>query len=345
MKRLSSRVAHAAVDAPRGQWITVREDRFRLNGPAPLGLTRTHSVDVTEPRGAVLLVHGFAQNSASWHLSGRSLRNFLAREGFEVFTLDLRGHGASRALGGGAAASMVEHLEDLAHARQAVHSLAGRSVSLVGHSMGGLLSVLSAAESPSALCGVAALVPPYRFARGSWFLRGFSGAAHAAGLLGTAFATDSSAPVPLPLRAVGTLLQGTRSVWDSPRVPLPVRVWKPGSFEPEVLRQLLAETFDHDGLGVLLEFARLGARGEALPGRLAKAYHHALERFEVPLLVVAGTADQLAPPSSVRPAFEEVAASEKAWAEFDAGHSDLLLGRQAPQELWPLLRSWLQARG
>eukprot|EP00002_Diphylleia_rotans_P031176 TRINITY_DN6467_c0_g1_i1.p1 TRINITY_DN6467_c0_g1~~TRINITY_DN6467_c0_g1_i1.p1 ORF type:complete len:251 (+),score=43.14 TRINITY_DN6467_c0_g1_i1:380-1132(+) len=43
-------------------------------------------------RGAILLIHGYSQNFHTWHTPGsRSLPDYLAQEGFDVFCIDLRG--------------------------------------------------------------------------------------------------------------------------------------------------------------------------------------------------------------------------------------------------------------
>ena len=49
--------------------------------------------------GALLLIHGFAQNRQAWDLEGRSLVNYLAEAGYDVFFVDLRGTREGRKLG------------------------------------------------------------------------------------------------------------------------------------------------------------------------------------------------------------------------------------------------------
>ena len=49
--------------------------------------------------GALLLIHGFAQNRFTWDLKGRSLVNYLAEAGYDVFYMDLRGSRESSRLG------------------------------------------------------------------------------------------------------------------------------------------------------------------------------------------------------------------------------------------------------
>ena len=59
----------------------------------------------------VLLVHGFGQNRYAWHLPSRSFANHLARAGFDVFNLDLRGHGRSRLSAAGARRGVDDYVE------------------------------------------------------------------------------------------------------------------------------------------------------------------------------------------------------------------------------------------
>ena len=58
----------------------------------------------------ILLVHGFGQNRYAWHLPARSFANHLATAGFDVYNLDLRGHGRSRHFG----AARCRGIEDYA---------------------------------------------------------------------------------------------------------------------------------------------------------------------------------------------------------------------------------------
>src|ERR1700740_2557021 len=108
--------------------------RKRLSGAAGAGGQGT--------RAPVLLVHGFGQNRYAWHLPSRSFANYLASAGYDVFNLDLRGHGRSRQLGAQPCTSAEDYVrEDLPSAVDEVRALSGgRSVFLVGHSLGGIVS-------------------------------------------------------------------------------------------------------------------------------------------------------------------------------------------------------------
>ena len=64
----------------------------------------------------------------------------------------------------------------------------------------------------------------------------------------------------------------------------------------------------------------------------------------MPLLGVAGAHDHLARPAAVRPAYDRSRARDRTYVTFPSGHGDLLLGRKAPQLLWPTLTRWLHGR-
>src|SRR5262245_30265595 len=67
-----------------------------MTSGTPLGMVRKRRAGGTATKGAVLLLHGFAQNRYTWHTSQRSFSAYLADEGFDVFAGELRGHGRSR---------------------------------------------------------------------------------------------------------------------------------------------------------------------------------------------------------------------------------------------------------
>ena len=80
--------------------------------------------------------------------------------------------------------------------------------------------------------------------------------------------------------------------------------------------------------------------------RLGSLFGYA-ERFEaldLPLLVIAGTLDDIAPPASVKPAYECSRSSDKTYREFPRGHLDIVVGRDAPLTIWPLIEAWIKVR-
>jgi pimeloyl-ACP methyl ester carboxylesterase len=83
----------------------------------------------------LLLVHGGLDHARNWDWVARSLRQH-----FHVYAMDLRGHGNS-AWAPGAIYSIAEHVLDIA---TLVDLLApdGRPVYLIGHSLGGILTLV-----------------------------------------------------------------------------------------------------------------------------------------------------------------------------------------------------------
>ncbi len=80
-------------------------------------------------------------------------------------------------------------------------------------------------------------------------------------------------------------------------------------------------------------------------------YRAGIARLTVPILVIGGSADRLAPVPQVRAAYELAGSSDKKLAIFgretgcahDYGHADLIFGGGAPDEVYPVIRKWLIA--
>src|SRR5687768_13182040 len=145
--------------------------RFPAKGGfhVPLAMVRKRCPSLGGGLGTILLTHGFGQNRYAWHLPARSLSNHLAHAGFDVFNLDLRGHGRSRHFGARAVRHVDDYItEDLPTAIDEVRLHSGdRPVFLVGHSLGGLVSYGAAPVLAGGVAGVVSIGSPYHFTRGS----------------------------------------------------------------------------------------------------------------------------------------------------------------------------------
>lgn len=308
-------------------------------GAIPLAMVRKRRAGVDGTLGTVLLVHGFGQNRYAWHLPSRSLANHLAHVGYDVFNLDLRGHGRSRQLGAPRCRSVEDYVrEDLPSAIQEIQAHAGpRPVFLVGHSLGGVVSYAAAPHLAGAVAGIASIGSAYHFTEGSLSLS----------MVGAFFRALRSAGVPLgnppiAVRSIGSVLSTIHRFAESPLYPIPLRGWHRGALEPNVLEEHLRLAFDVAGLAEMAALFQW-----ATEGRIFGHGHDAADRFEgldLPLLVVAGSNDDLAPPASVRPAYERSGSRDRTYRTFPLGHIDLLVGREAPFTTWPLLRRWLDER-
>ncbi len=102
--------------------------RFRDESVAPSGTT-------------VLLLHGYMDAGGTWDL----LAPYLARAGHDVVAPDLRGFGASDAVGAGGYYHFPDYVADVA---KLVDRLAPARLAVVGHSMGGTVATLYAGAQP-----------------------------------------------------------------------------------------------------------------------------------------------------------------------------------------------------
>ena len=111
----------------------------------------------SEGKPVMLLVHGGLDHARSWDWVARALR-----DDFHVYALDLRGHGNS-AWAPGALYSVAEHVLDLSALADIVK---GFPVSIIGHSLGAVVSLLYAGVYPDRVAKVVAIegvgLPPFR---------------------------------------------------------------------------------------------------------------------------------------------------------------------------------------
>ena len=251
----------------------------------------------------MLLITGSVRIEHAWHLPS-NLVNHLARAGMDVYNLDLRGHGRSRALGGRRSRGVFDYVEeDIPVALEEVrrHS-GGRPVFLLGHSLRRPRRVRSRAPPRGAIAGIISLGTPYHFARGSLPLTAIS---YVLGSVARARRAPLNAP--LPMAPWGMLLRATRRVAGFLNL-IQMRGWVAGALEPHILEEHLRLAFDRAGLREMLDMFEWAA-----DKRFFGAGSDYGERFEldVPLLVIAGASDDLAPQAGVRPGFAASRSTDK----------------------------------
>jgi pimeloyl-ACP methyl ester carboxylesterase len=294
------------------------------------------------PRGAprgppVVLCHGIATNHVcmDFGLERWSLSAHLARAGFDCFALDLRGHGASRPARAGAPRTWTfdDYVRlDVPAALDAVRAATGSPrVAWVGHSQGGLIGMAACALYPDRVAALASLGAPVYF--------------------------DAQDPLKLFAR-LGFLFSGRLNRFLARCLAPLSGLWHPPVSEVAingrnvtrpVYRRMLANVIENISPGVLRQFGRWIANDtfDALDGSVD--YRAALARCTQPALLVAAAADRIAPPPVVERAGRAWGGSAEVWvvgvassACCDYGHSDLLFGRNAPEEVFPIIARWLE---
>jgi alpha-beta hydrolase superfamily lysophospholipase len=311
--------------------VPVQRQVWRLDNASPLGVERTVA-SAGARRGVVVLLHGFAQNRFTWRLSRRSLVAALAQSGFEVLNLELRGHGHSHAFGSRPASRFEDYVEDLT---SLLRRLDEPPLVMV-HSLGAAVAYGAAAAQP--IRGLVSLAGVSRFARHNRSLRSLAQLSAAAGRwLPVGGLRVRTAPV-------GSGIARWFDLADLAGFGLPVSGWAPGSIERDLLAERVERGFDWTSAEVWLQMSRWAA-GAPLVG------WEAFQQAQTPVLFVGGSADPLVTPQEVEEAFRGCACADKQLLVFEPfehrthwGHLDLVIGRLAPEIVWPRLIDWLQAR-
>ncbi len=298
--------------------------------PLVLHLRRAAHRRAREP---VVLCHGLANNHRFFEFhSPLSVGEYLSALGFDCYSVDLRGIGGSATPPPGKRrdATVDDFIAfDVPAILDAVtrHSRSPRAF-WVGHSMGGLIALGAADEKlQEKLQGLATLGAPV-------FMR-FS--PRIAALLRLA----------QKLTVFGQLRLDLVSSFAAPfagwfAVPLARALSNPDHMGGPTTRRLLATVIAPISLGVLRQFERWAERGsfDSLDGQTD--YRARLAHLRVPTLVVAGTADHLAPAEGCREAFTRTGSAQKAFLELEGfGHGDLVLSSPAVGALYPRLGAWL----
>lgn len=253
-----------------------------------------------------------------------SVARALARRGFEAWVLELRGHG----LAGSAQGSTfdVEATHDVTAALRAVTSTGAPGVLWVGHSRGGMLAYAHLARNPRApIRAIANLGTPVHFEASPGLKRFIAAVAPTLQLpvLPLGLAAKAAVPIGLPPDPIGKYLVRAENM------------------DKTVIRQAIAHVAADVPGGVGRQFARWIRTG-AFDGEDGFDYRRGMKAISAPLLLLAGVKDYLAPPAAVHAAaalasgpVETVTVGKATGFSDDYGHGDLVLGRRAPQEVFP----------
>ena len=302
----------------------------------PPGIRRRH---------AVVCCHGLSCNHIAFDVHPDvSLARHLARRGYDVFSLDLRGHGVSdrpslfgpRRFGW---AFDDYLLSDVPAAIRRVVELAGcERIHWIGHSMGGLLlyAYLARGDGSAIRSGVTVgSALDYSASRS-----GFHGMTGLAGVL--------RAIPAVPIGAVAFASSPLVGRWSSPFERF--NVWA-SNVEPRHWRTVCRKGFHAVSAPVMEQLASAMRPGGLTSRDGALAYIEGLARATAPVLAIAGDRDAQCPPDAARRTIEALGSPDKELAVFGPagghadhyGHFDLLMGLRAHTEVYPVIDRWLDA--
>jgi alpha-beta hydrolase superfamily lysophospholipase len=299
---------------------------------------------------AVILCHGMGSNRFNLDGPGRvSLARHLQRTGYDAWVLELRGAGYSRRRlrlppvpWSWTFEDYVQH--DVPAALHLVRELTGqRRVLWVGHSLGGMIAYASLlSPAADAFAGVVTLASPGMTDIGHEAIDRWIALRRLLWL----------APPRVPTRALAWLgAPLARAIARSFRTLVRDWFWHPDNLDLEVVRFMMRHGIEDLPRSLLLEFARWYETKRMSDRYDLFSFGDHLDRVRVPILVIAGGRDRLTPPADLERLVGRLGSRDKTF--FVAGHAsglaheyshvDLVLGRHAPDEIYPRVTAWLDA--
>lgn len=309
-----------------------------------LALERLRLGKKARRRFPVVLSHGLFVNNLFLNLDeGHSLGRYLAGEGFDVWNLSLRGIGRSLdPLKGGRKSWTLDDMIDkdlpavIGYVRAESHS---EKVIWVGYDTGALLAYGYVEKTGgSGLGALVAIAAPVTFNHPEQAPMQKLLKLEESPLLKKAFLYLNG---PFLGRILIPLVPGVERLF-----------YNPENMAEETKAKWLEEALAPVNPGVLDQLLRMIKRGEFVSADGRFSYRRNLGRIRVPLLLVGGEKDPLAPPESVRLVQRAVRSADRALRIFGPGsngslaygHVDLILGRKAREEVFPVIARWLKQR-
>jgi pimeloyl-ACP methyl ester carboxylesterase len=301
-------------------------------------------------RTPVLLCHGMSSNRWDMDGPGRiSLARYLVRQGYDTWVVELRGAGRSTRPTWWNGKRYTWTFEDYvqhdapAALRVVLRETGAEQVHWVGHSMGGMIAY-------------ALLMSPVQRKIAS------------AVTLGSPTMSDVGHPLldfGIPYRRLLRMMPervplGALARCAAPFAPLFARLlsrsiaelgWYPGNADMALMRTLMLTAVDDLPASLLREFARWYDT-KAMSDRYAMFdFTDHLELITTPILIIGGARDRLTPVRDLRNVYRRIGSADKVFhvigrqlgSAHEYSHADLVLGRWAPDDVYPIVLRWLDA--
>jgi alpha-beta hydrolase superfamily lysophospholipase len=251
----------------------------------------------TDPTAVVVIAHGAGEHSGRYaHVATR-----LVDAGYAVYALDHRGHGRS-----GGRRAVVDRMDNVvADLRTFVIFAASqhpeRKVFLLGHSMGGTISLVFATRHQEELAGMV--------------------------LSGPVAVLEAASPaLRVAAKVLSALTPGLGVFGVDPSLV---------SRDPEVVRAYREDPLVFHG--------KLPARTVAELAGAVETFPDAVRGIRLPLLLMHGTADRLAPPAGSSMVHERAGSSDRTLKLYDGLYHEILNEPEQETVISDLL-DWLNAR-
>lgn len=301
----------------------------------------------------VILCHGLSTNRYSFDLTEvTSLAKYLADLGFDIWLLELRGHGNSvrvpkseeknykieKNYDGWSFDDYVQ--KDLPAAISYVKERTNSDgVYWIGHSMGTMVmyAYQSINKDPS-VEGVVAIASPGSLEFANDMVR---------------LSLKATKYISILPRLNGRLYS---RLWSRVSGHIPFgfseAVWQEDNMSKEHSRLTFYLAVDTIERGEQQSFVKIMKEGKLISRDSKFDYMSNMHNFASPILEIAGNLDALAPPFSIQRLFDKIKSTDKTLEilsrsngyKDDYGHVDLLLGNNSKEDLYPLVYKWLNVR-
>jgi pimeloyl-ACP methyl ester carboxylesterase len=299
-------------------------------------------------RHPVLLCHGLGANRFNLDAPGESsVARYLQREGFDCWVVELRGAGKSRhakPIWSRRRWRAERHwsLDDYLHhdlpaaIKKILAETGSRSVHWIGHSMGGMLAYAFLSRyDPRPVRSVVTIGSPCQVNSQEKLFRTLS---H----LAPAIRKMPKLPQRIVVKAISPLAGHIPDCFAD-------YFFTPGSIDAALLQRMACLALSDLSPKLAAEFLQWYRTGAYTDLYGMTDFSALLHRIHVPMLLIAGVRDRLAPLADLRQIYDSLGTQEKELLVLsrengfghDYGHIDPVLGRDAPTEVFPHIRDWL----
>lgn len=286
----------------------------------------------------VLLCHGLGSNRLAYNLDEEhSLALFLVAQGYDVYAVDLRGQGLSQKPDVNSKDKKWDWgfneyaYEDLPVVLDEVLTLSGKDkLHYIGHSMGGiLLYCLQGMNSELPIQSGMTIGSTLNYHNSKT-------AFNLIAKLKPLTALINKAPIHLSALLSSKLSGISRAFIDTLYVC-------PENVETKNYQKLMENAMQPTTAKVLAELA-LAINGEGMKNPDGVLYEELLKKqgYSFPILAISGARDtQCSPEAAARFGTDWQSFGRRYGHNYNYGHMDLISGENAPTEVWPSIKSWL----
>jgi len=330
-------VPQALLGPPReeGVYYALTEDGCKLE------VRRFMPEKIDKRRAPVILCHGFSYNGNFWHLGfGSNFAVHMAKRGYDIWVPSLRGAGGSTKPKSGDWTIDDYILKDVPAIIKLVKEKTGASkVTWIGHSMGGMIMFgYLERVGQDDVKNFVAIAAPMKYFKPM------------VDILEETKDNKNVLKVAVALGGMKAAAQLAGPLGKRAEVPAYTLFHNHDNMSWITLFLLREKGIDNPSVGVHDQMMTFLEKGEFVSADGKFNYTQELKRVTIPVLFIAGTVDYMAPPETVRYAFNHVSSKRKTFrilcppngTKYEYGHDDLVLGKHADVEVFPYIYFWLE---